>query len=75
LTDEGAVLLRSEAVMRIMERLGGLWRAVALALHAVPLSIRDWAYDRVAALRKRIFASPEQLCPVLPKSLVRRFES
>ncbi|WP_193165371.1 thiol-disulfide oxidoreductase DCC family protein [Microbulbifer hainanensis] len=45
---------RSEAALRITAQLPGPWRHLAL-LRAIPLSLRDWIYDRVARNRYRLF--------------------
>jgi predicted DCC family thiol-disulfide oxidoreductase YuxK len=72
--DGGRALVRSAAVLLAMERLGGLWRAIAVLSRLVPSSIRDLAYDGVARVRRRIFAKPPDVCPLLPAHLARRFD-
>jgi predicted DCC family thiol-disulfide oxidoreductase YuxK len=71
--DSGDVLVRSRAVLYIGQRLGGLWRVLATAGQAVPLAVRDAAYDFVARVRYRVFGRAETLCPVLPPDLRARF--
>jgi predicted DCC family thiol-disulfide oxidoreductase YuxK len=73
-TKEGAVLTRSAAFLHILRRLGGLWRVVALIGGLVPQVLRDLVYDGVARVRRRLFASPADACPVLPKELRQRFD-
>jgi predicted DCC family thiol-disulfide oxidoreductase YuxK len=73
-TGTGAVLTRSAAVLHIMRLLGGWWRPLAAAASIVPEAIRDWAYDRVAAVRRRLFAKPTTVCPLLPDHLKGRFD-
>jgi len=73
-TQEGAVLTRSTAFLHILRRLGGLWRVVALVGGLVPRVLRDVVYDGVARVRRRLFASPADACPVLPKELRQRFD-
>jgi len=46
--------IRSDAVLSVVARLGGAWRAVAL-FRAFPRFFRDKLYDLVAHLRYRIF--------------------
>ena len=53
-TAEQRVLWRSEAVLHVLEQLGGAWR-LALILFLVPRPLRDWVYDRVAVVRYRLF--------------------
>ncbi len=72
---DGARLARSAAVLYVAERIGGLWRALALALRAVPASLRDRGYDAVARVRLRLFARPTEACPMLPPHLRARFDA
>ncbi len=46
--------LRSEAVFEIIGQLPAAWRLLGL-LRGVPRALRDWAYDRVARNRYRLF--------------------
>lgn len=48
------VLVRSDAVLAIAQYLGGIWRVLGGLGHLVPRSLRDAAYDVVAARRHRI---------------------
>jgi len=73
-TPDGRVHVRTAAVREICERLGGLWRLVAFASHALPERLVDRAYDAVARARKRIFAQPAEACPLVPPDLRRRFD-
>ena len=72
---DGTRLVRSAAVLHVAERMGGLWRALALALRAVPAPLRDLGYDGVARLRVRLFARPADVCPMLPPDLRARFDA
>lgn len=74
LTSDGELLDRSRAVMRLCHGLGGLWRLLALAAEAVPLALRDTLYDAIAHTRHRLFAAPEEACPLLPVELRERFD-
>jgi len=60
---EESVLLRSDAVLFIFKRLGGIWGPTASILRAVPGPVRDWAYQVVARNRYRIFGRYET-CPL-----------
>ena len=71
--DSGDVYIRSEAVIRILTQLGGLWRGIALLLGLIPKPVRDWGYDWVGAHRHTFFARPQQLCPLVPAELQSRF--
>jgi predicted DCC family thiol-disulfide oxidoreductase YuxK len=67
-------LVRSDAVLHVLARLGGLWRVLAVLARPVPRPLRDAAYDAVARGRKRLFAEPEATCPLLPPELAARFD-
>ena len=69
----GRVEVRSTAVIRCLDRLGGGWRLLSWALRVVPLALRDATYDLIARARKRVVAAPDGLCPVLPPELRDRF--
>ncbi|NVZ36081.1 thiol-disulfide oxidoreductase DCC family protein [Pseudomonas sp. A4002] len=45
---------RSEAVFEIIAQLPARWRPL-LVLRAIPRFLRDWAYDRIARNRYRLF--------------------
>lgn len=74
LTGDGDVLIRSSAWLRILERLGGIWKVLALALRLVPRAVLDQAYDLVASVRGKLFKKQEDACPILPKELRARFD-
>lgn len=65
--------IRSGATVRMMLRLGGIWRILGLALAAVPRPLRDLAYRGVARVRHRLYARPETACPIVPPDLRERF--
>jgi predicted DCC family thiol-disulfide oxidoreductase YuxK len=72
-TADGRLLTRSAAVRAVLARLGGAWGLLARLARLVPEPLADLAYDRVAAVRLRLFARPADLCPVLPPALRARF--
>ena len=74
LTNEGRVLVRSDAVAHVLRSIGGIWRMLGAAGSVVPRPVRDFVYDRIAAVRKRLFRKPEEACPVTPPELRRRFD-
>lgn len=74
LTPGGALLVRSAAVIHILERIGGSWRLMGKLLALVPQGIRDLGYDGIARLRHRLFRRPPDACPVTPPELRARFE-
>jgi len=75
LTEHGALLVRSEAFLHILRRLGGAWRVLANVLSVVPRGLRDFVYDFVARIRLKIFGRREDLCPMMPPKLRARFDS
>ncbi len=72
-TCDGRTLVRSAAVLHVLGRLGGWWRLAADLLRFVPRPLRDLAYSVVAALRKRVFGTKSDACPMLPRHLRARF--
>lgn len=73
-TADGRLLQRSEAALHVLARLGGFWGVLAAVLRVVPRPLRDWAYDRVARVRRRLFARPEGACPIVSPELARLFD-
>jgi predicted DCC family thiol-disulfide oxidoreductase YuxK len=73
-TEEGRLLTRSAAVVHLLKRLGGLWRVIGTLGGWLPRSLLDWTYDAIARIRHRLFARPDDACPVVPKELRVRFD-
>lgn len=62
--DERQLLLqRSEAILFLMSRIGGIWSVLAQMARYVPLGTRDWAYNLIARHRYRIFGRYDS-CPL-----------
>jgi len=74
-TEKGGLLMRSDAAIYVLERLGGLWRLAAIGVRLIPGRVRDAAYDVVARHRHRWFAPAASACPVLPADLRSRFHN
>lgn len=74
LTVEGELLVRSDAFIHILRRLGGSWGFWARLLALIPRGLRDWVYDFIARIRYRLFGMREDLCPVLPPEWRARFD-
>ena len=74
LDEDGTLAVRTAAVLRILDGLGGLWRVIAHFLDLVPRPVADFGYDRIAAVRKRLFPQPDGACPLVPPELASRFE-
>jgi predicted DCC family thiol-disulfide oxidoreductase YuxK len=73
-TREGSWLVRSDAFVHILARLGGGWRFVAGVLRVVPRPLRDMVYNLVARARYRVFGTRTDVCPVVPQALRSRFD-
>ena len=74
LTRDGALLIRSNASLHMLERLGGGWKILAKILSVIPRSLRDFVYDSVARVRYRLFGRRDDLCPIVPPNLRARFD-
>ncbi|MBB6428686.1 thiol-disulfide oxidoreductase DCC family protein [Algisphaera agarilytica] len=73
LTAEGGLLIKARAACHILRQLGGIWAVAGWCIGVFPNGLSDWIYDRVAAVRHRLFAKPKGVCPVLPEELRGRF--
>lgn len=73
-TEDGRLLTRSEAVLHLLERLGGGWRVLAGLSRLVPRRLRDAAYDLVARVRYRVFGRKDDACPRIAPALRSRFD-
>ena len=71
-TADGRLLLRSAAVLHLAARLGGYWRLLGALARIVPRPLADFAYNRVAAVRHRLFKRPTDACPILSPRLRQR---
>lgn len=65
------VFTRSAALLQVAEYLGGGWK-LALAAYVIPAPVRDWLYERFAAVRYRIRGRHEA-CPIPPADVRSRF--
>jgi predicted DCC family thiol-disulfide oxidoreductase YuxK len=72
-TSDGRLLVRSDASLYVMQRLGGGWAALAALARLVPRALRDAVYDFIARIRSRLFAKPDDYCPLVPRELRPRF--
>jgi predicted DCC family thiol-disulfide oxidoreductase YuxK len=57
-TPDEKVLVRSDAVLYLSRKLGGIWAILAWA-RLIPRPIRDWVYNLVAANRYQVFGKYE----------------
>jgi predicted DCC family thiol-disulfide oxidoreductase YuxK len=74
LTSDGLLLTRSNAILHICGRLGGVWKALAAATAIIPGPIRDAAYDLIARIRYSVFGRRSETCPVVTPDLRARFD-
>ena len=74
LTREGAILVRSDAAVHILQRLGGIWKTLGGIASAIPRALRDGGYDLIARIRYRVFGRRDDICPVAPPELRARFD-
>jgi predicted DCC family thiol-disulfide oxidoreductase YuxK len=74
LTSSGEVLTRSDATVRMLQRIGGGWGTLGAIIGAIPRPLRDAAYNAVAATRYRIFGRKADLCPVMTPEERKRFD-
>lgn len=72
-TGDGRTLVRSEAAIWLLSRVGGFWRVIAIASRILPRRLADAAYDLVAGVRYSIFGREKTACPLLPPDLRSRF--
>lgn len=70
-TGDGRLLMRSSAIVHILDRLGHRFRAGLLG--AIPRAVRDLGYNTVARVRHLLFARPNEACPMMPPELRGRF--
>lgn len=66
------LLSRSEAVLFVLKKLGGIQRAIGSLLQLLPRAIRDWGYRHVARNRYRIFGRYDS-CPLPSEGTRARF--
>lgn len=73
LTDNRQVLIRSSATAYLLEKIGGIWRILSVLLKLIPRPMRDSAYIFVAKIRHKLFKTPDDVCPIVPDDLKKRF--
>jgi predicted DCC family thiol-disulfide oxidoreductase YuxK len=74
LTREGKLLVRSDAFLHILQRLGGRWKTLEDVLGVIPRVLRDAVYDFIARIRYRVFGRRDDVCPVAAPALRARFD-
>ena len=71
--EEGRMYKRSSAIIKLLLRLGGIWKVFILA-YILPVSIRDYFYKVIAKNRFRIFGKTDE-CLLSNPELESRFIS
>lgn len=74
LDDEGRPLVRSQGVRHVLATLGGAWRVLAVLQGLFPRALRDLVYDATARVRKSVFGTKADVCPLMPRELGARFD-
>ena len=64
--EQGNDYLKGDAVIYLLQQLGGLWRAVSYIYSVLPRTLRNKAYDFVGQRRLQWFGETMQSCPILP---------
>jgi len=59
LEDETGVYRQSDAVWRVLVRLGGRWRGLGIALRLIPRCVRNWGYRFISRHRYQWFGRKE----------------
>ena len=74
-TREEAVLVGADAVIFILQRLGGIWGGFGQLMVCVPRGLREAGYRLVAKRRKQIWGEADTAdgCPVVPAEWRGRF--
>lgn len=71
---DGTLLIRSNAWIHILRRLGGGWKTIATLVAIIPQPLRDLFYRCLARVRYSVFGRREDLCPILRADLRERFD-
>jgi predicted DCC family thiol-disulfide oxidoreductase YuxK len=74
LTASNELLIRSDATIRTLRRIGGAWAALGDLTVVIPRPLRDAVYNFVARVRYRFFGRKTDLCPVMTPDQRRRFD-
>ncbi len=72
-TGDGQLHVRSNAVLRALEEIGGIWTFEAKLGRLIPRPLRDRLYDAIARARHRWFEKPKTACPLMPPEMRARF--
>ncbi len=71
--EEEQIWFKTSAIIFILRNLGFGWKLLGNLIWIIPRFIRNWGYDLVASLRKKLWKQPRQACPIVPQELRDRF--
>lgn len=63
--------IRSTAILKVLQGLGGFWKGFATVMFVLPRPFRDWCYKRVAAMRYRIWGKKDSCRLPTPEERAR----
>lgn len=72
-TEGDQILFKSQAILYLLKRLGGLWTLIGSILSLFPKRVGDAVYDFIGARRFSWFGKTPDLCPIIPNSYRDRF--
>ena len=68
-TQNGETYYKSDAVLFVLEYLGGIWAILAKVLRFLPKVFRNFLYDLIAKIRYKLAGKPKgEVCPLFPKN-------
>jgi predicted DCC family thiol-disulfide oxidoreductase YuxK len=67
-----SLLPRSDAVVFVLKKLGGIYRPAAAVFQRIPRTLRDWIYSVIARTRYQIFGRYDT-CPIPTEDTRSRF--
>ena len=71
---DGRAYTKYKGVLELYRHIGGIWRILSYTMLLVPIELGDKLYDMVAKNRYRIFGKEQNLCPLVPDSLLYKFK-
>lgn len=72
-TFPGELFLRSDGIIYVLKRLGGLSKLLGIFISFFPRAVRDRAYSFIASLRKKILGTNAKSCPTVSENIRDRF--
>lgn len=64
-SEQGDLKYKSNAVIYILRQLGGIWKILSYIIWAIPKPVRDLGYDMVGSIRRKLYKTPDNLCPII----------